>query len=100
MPRIAEYTAPTENLTESTRGSQAWEQAGRRIGPIFNEAAQFQKEQGAIEAQRIKNLTWPYDILKLQEAQAATAANKGGSARISVHDPRSPRTYGGGPYDG
>src|SRR5712691_2630277 len=52
--------AATETLSESTRGMAAWEQAGRRLGPLYNEQAKFQNEQGAIEAQKIKDLQWPY----------------------------------------
>src|SRR5712671_127553 len=95
MPRIAQYNAPTEALTESTRGSQAWEQAGRRLGPLYNETAQFQKEQGTAYAQGIKQLTWPYDIARLRMAQASaggvsfrvtdSTAGRGGRAAPS-HD--------------
>jgi len=73
MPKIVEYTAPTTNLTESTRGTQAWEQAGRRLGPLYNEAATFEKQQGADLAQEIKDQEWPFDIAKLLAEQ-----NKGG----------------------
>jgi hypothetical protein len=80
MPRIAQYNAPTEALTESTRGAAAFEQAGRRLGPLYNEAATFQKEQGAAEAQGIKQSLWPYNIARL----LATQDNAGGvGARVS-----------------
>lgn len=70
MPRIVQYTAPTEALTESTRGTAAFEQAGRRLGPLYNQAATYQKEQGKITAEEYKDLQWPYDIAKLNESRA------------------------------
>ncbi len=78
MPRIAQYTAPIEKLTESTRGTAAFEQAGRRLGPLYNEAATFEKQQGADTAQEIKDQEWPFDIAKLLAAQNA-------GSRISWH---------------
>src|ERR1700737_1245383 len=71
MPRIEQYTAPTVNLTESTRGTAAWEQTGRRLGPLYNEAATFEKQQGADLAQEIKDQEWPFDIAKLLAAENA-----------------------------
>jgi len=69
MPRIAQYTAPIEKLVESTRGTAAFEQAGRRLGPLYNEAATFQKQQGEAQAQQIKDQAWPFDIAKLLASQ-------------------------------
>jgi hypothetical protein len=80
MPRIAQYNAPTEALTESTRGAAAFEQAGRRLGPLYNEAATFEKEQGTAAAQGITQSLWPYNIARL----LATQNNSGGfNVRVS-----------------
>lgn len=78
MPRITPYVAPVGNLSESTRGDAAWEQAGRRLGPLYNEAAQFQRQEGALTAQGIKQKIWPYDIARLLETQGHT----GGGGRL------------------
>src|SRR5229473_3574695 len=83
MARIIQYNAPTETLTESTRGAAAFEQAGRRLGPLYNETAIFQRDQGKITAQGYKELTWPFDIAKLQEAQTATTSRGGRAGNIS-----------------
>src|SRR5712691_8253039 len=98
MAKIVQYQAPTETLSESTRGMAAWEQAGRRLGPLYNEQAKFQNEQGAIEAQKIKDLQWPYDFVKMEEARATRTG--GGGVGWKVTDP-STRGRGtlGSPYD-
>src|SRR5712691_4830964 len=99
MAKIVQYNAPTEALSESTRGMAAWEQAGRRLGPLFNEQAKFQQEQGAIEAQRIKDLAWPYDFVKMEEARAARTTGGGGGVGWKVTDPHAGRGTLGSPYD-
>ena len=80
--KIAEYLAPTERLTPSNEGFSAFETAGRRIGPLYNQEAQDIKEEGRLKAQEIEDLSrWPFDILNLRndvaEAQAAKAAKEG-----------------------
>src|SRR5476649_2491611 len=73
MANIKTYTAPLESLTESDKGGQAWSQAGRRLGPLYNEAAQFTREAGKLAADNKAQL-WPFDILELYQKQAAEAA--------------------------
>jgi hypothetical protein len=79
MPNIKEYIAPKETLTQPAEGEQAWTMAGRRIGPLYNEAATFEKEAGKLQAEGLKEGLWPYNILKLYEEQNKAAA--GGGAR-------------------
>lgn len=81
MPRITPYVAPVGNVSESTRGDAAWEQAGRRLGPLYNEAAQFQRQEGALAAQGIKQKIWPYDIARLLETQGHSGGGGGGRLR-------------------
>ena len=91
MPNIKTYDAPAFNLTESDKGGQAWSQAGRRLGPLYNEAAQFAREAGKLAADNKAQL-WPFDILELYQKQAAAAA-KGGGVRVRGSiDPNS--TFG------
>ncbi len=77
MPNIKTYTAPPASLTESDKGGQAWSQAGRRLGPLYNEAAQFMRESGKLAADNKAQL-WPFDILELYQRQQAAAARAGG----------------------
>src|ERR1700693_5060663 len=86
MPNIKTYTAPIENLTESPRGSAAWTQAGRRLGPLYNEAAQFAREAGKLAANNKAEL-WPFSILELYQknaaAEAAASSKKAGGVKIA-----------------
>lgn len=81
---IAEYVAPTVKLSMSPVGTAAWETAGRRIGPQYNEAASETKAAGEAQAQGYKALMWPYDILKLYEdyAKEPSAPTRGISNRL------------------
>lgn len=94
MHRIVQYNAPTETLTESTRGTSAFEQAGRRLGPLYNEAASFQKEQGKITAQEYKDMQWPYDIVKLNDR-----TSKGVGAKVTNAADRTSRTGSAPSYE-
>jgi hypothetical protein len=73
MANIKTYNAPAFSLVESDKGGQAWSQAGRRLGPLYNEAAQFTREAGKLAADNKAQL-WPFDILELYQRQAAEAA--------------------------
>lgn len=68
MPRLPEYEAPERTLQPSDKGAGAFEQAGRRIGPAFNEAATFTREQGATASQLIQQRKWPFDMLELERS--------------------------------
>lgn len=81
MPSIPEYTAPNFDLNPSAVGASAWEQAGRRLGPLYNEAATFQQRQGAIAAQAEKQKMWPFDI---QALYARRAVEDAASAKAQV----------------
>ena len=45
MPRIKEYIS-SEKLTPNDQGYSAFETAGRRVGPLYNQAGQDIREQG------------------------------------------------------
>lgn len=106
MPQIKEYIAPEFRITPSSAGYTAMENAGRRIGPLYDEAAKEinargtiadqearqvdalksmydeegrqQAELGKLQGDLIKEKMWPYDIFKLynEDAQAAEAKQK------------------------
>lgn len=83
MARVIQYVAPNASLAESPRAATAWEQAGRRLGPLANESAQFQREAGTAQAQGIKQQAWPFDIARLYEERAAAATTQtGGTTRL------------------
>lgn len=74
MPTIPEYYAPNTDLNPSATGVSAWEQAGRRIGPLYNEAATFKQREGALAAQAERQKMWPFDILQLYARRDAEDA--------------------------
>lgn len=71
MPNIPTYRAPDVRLNAADRGYQAFETAGRRVGPLLNQAASDEREQGALIARGIRNRIWPFDILALYERRRA-----------------------------
>lgn len=75
MPRITEYTAPQKQLNPSDRAQQAWETAGRRVGPLYNQAAQDIKQAGVVQGQMERDKIWPFDIAALYEHNAPTVRN-------------------------
>lgn len=83
MANIKTYTAAPFSLTESDKGGQAWSQAGRRLGPFYNEAAQFTREAGKLAADNKAQL-WPFDIVELYQKNAARAAAAAGGSGFRV----------------
>lgn len=75
MPQIRDYTAPQRRLDPSDRAAQSYETAGRRVGPLYNAAAQDVRERGQFKAAGIRGRAWPFDILEL-EAKAKAAGNE------------------------
>jgi hypothetical protein len=84
MPSIPEYFAREDKLNPSSTGSSAFEQSGRRLGPLFNEAAQFKVREGNLAAQAYKQKMWPFDILRLYQIQASEAAKDSGGTSFRV----------------
>jgi hypothetical protein len=80
MPSIPEYTARETTFAPSPVGASAWEQAGRRIGPLYNEAATFREQQGRLAAEAQKQKMWPFDILRLYQIQATAQAKAAANA--------------------
>lgn len=93
MPRILPtYTAPDASVLRGA--SQAWTQAGRRLGSIYNEVAsadqavaRSQETIGRINATNIKDQLWPADIGRLLADQEKQSAKNSGGLRLRV-DPR------------
>lgn len=51
---ITEYTAPREKITESASGESAFETAGRRVGPLYDQAGRDMADIGKLTEQVIK----------------------------------------------
>lgn len=107
MARIHEYTAPTTKITPSTQGLSAYEQAGRRIGPAYNEAANLTDRGARQEYEATNTLTGQQAKLQrallsqykdlFDEAQAVKAGKgAGGGGGFHVREPRAGRGAGGG----
>lgn len=85
MARIRTYES-NETLRPTDSGANAWEQAGRRIGPAYNEAATFTRAAGAYGAQSDKLMAALMDQYKLLGALAtgaegtSTGSGGGGSS--------------------
>ncbi len=78
MARIQTFTAPRTRLDPSDRPQAAWETAGRRVGPLFNEVGQTLREVARAEGATLKGRIWPYDIAALNAAsERAVAAGAG-----------------------
>ncbi|MGE3279690.1 MAG: hypothetical protein AB7H90_03470 [Alphaproteobacteria bacterium] len=75
MPKIREYNAPTRRLNPSDRASQAWETAGRRFGPLYNQAAQDIKEAGRVRGAMERAKIWPFNVYALRERNAEKITN-------------------------
>lgn len=90
MPKIVQYTAPEAKITPSDLGFSAWETAGRRIGPLYNQAAEDIKTGGELQAKEVENLGWvlPFDRFR---AADASGRDRGNSLRI-----QNQRQGGGG----
>jgi hypothetical protein len=88
MPRLPEYDAPSRELAPSDKGANAFEQAGRRIGPAYNEAATLTREKGAVASDLIKQRRWPFDAQELYHSldliERAKAKTEGGGVGFKV----------------
>lgn len=80
MATIPEYFSRENTINPSATGASAWEQAGRRIGPLYNEAASFRERQGRLAASAERQKLWPFDILRLYQIQATAAAQRAAAA--------------------
>lgn len=96
MPRIREYTSSDRRLLPDERGFAAFETAGRRIGPLYNQAAadvtrsansiaaaQFQNAELAKQSAAIQMLPWQVarvgiDIAAQDQAEARRGSGGGG----------------------
>ena len=88
MPKIVQYTAPETKITPSDLGFSAWETAGRRIGPLYNEAAEDIKTGGQLQAKEIENQGW---VLPFDRFRKFGESGRGQCLRIQNH-----RQGGGG----
>ncbi len=103
MANIREYTSPVSKLSPDEKAYQAWEMAGRRIGPLFSQQASEVKEGGRINAQVISGAGKGQEALAKQAEQINTDAldymgvlkqqrASGGGGGISHGGGRQPRS--------
>lgn len=90
MPRIQRYDAKDEKLTPDSKGYEAFETAGRRIGPLYNQAAQDVEKGGELQAQGIKASGWPLEFDRFRPSTVSirfdSAKNAGPGRLRSTHD--------------
>ncbi len=87
MPRIKEYDAKTRLLTDD-KGINAWETAGRRIGPLYNLAAGDIKDIARYANNPLRNLEDMAEPPKKTKAAASTgsAGNRTTAAKGTSKD--------------
>ncbi len=74
MPKIHQYFSPTKRLVPDNAGYQAFEVAGRRIGPLYRQAAQDISAAGKLAAQGIEDTgKTMLDIFRLQNPEGRAA---------------------------
>lgn len=112
MPKIREYAPSIPRLNPSDRALAAWETAGRRVGPLYNEAAQDIKDAGRARGDMERMKTWPFDIYalreynapKVSETSSTTTTERGTAATSGFNVGRAARTdgrwLGDGPANG
>src|SRR5713226_6189182 len=90
MARIAEYTAPTVTLRPDEKGYAAFETAGRRIGPLYSQAAEDLTQAGKLTAQGIEDTGKTQmaiaDLIR-QPAATSTGAKGGVNFRVGKGSP-------------
>lgn len=95
MPTIPEYVAPAFDLNPTQTGASSWEQVGRRLAPLYNDAAQAQARKGALAAEAEKQKLWPYDIARLYQIRAAAAAKAAEKGAVNIRVRGAGDTFGG-----
>lgn len=75
MPTIRDYNPAARKLNPSDRAQQAWETAGRRVGPLYNAAAADQREAGKVKGDMERAKIWPFDIYALENSLAPQVKN-------------------------
>lgn len=75
MPTIRDYNPAKRKLNPNDRAQQAWETAGRRVGPLYNAAAADQREAGKVKGDMERAKIWPFDIYALENSLAPQVKN-------------------------
>lgn len=101
MARIRQYEPSDRQLHPSESGFAAFETAGRRIGPLFQQIGRDISEQGVLKRQQIEDMArWPFELLDLKDRQQKAAEARAGGLRFGGVDEgrssggfRTPRSY-------
>lgn len=70
MPNIPDYNPRNRALTPESKGQEATEIAGRRVGPLYNQAGEDVRERAKLTALGIRQRLWPFDIQALMEGRS------------------------------
>ena len=85
MPKIAQFFA-TGKITPSSAGTEAWETAGRRIGPLYNQIGEGDKEVG----KAIAALWDQYRLGIIEPHGGGGGSAHGGSVQTPISFGRNP----------
>lgn len=86
MPQIKQYFADAK-ITPSDRGSEAWEQAGRRLGAYAEQNAQGLKQEGQDIAKLWNEAKFGIDLGRAETLEnERRGGGSGGVARGGIHD--------------
>jgi hypothetical protein len=98
--KIREYFSKEDKLTPSDLGVTAWETAGRRIGPLYSQAANDAKEMAKLSTQSFdleaKSVS-EYDrqLEKIQQLKHARGSGGGGVGGAGDKSPKQPQSSAG-----
>ena len=93
MPNIPEYGAPSWRLTPAAHGFEAFETLGRRISPIYNQAARAVRERASVEIATTQLAERTRQLIAALGDQRVRRPGPGPGASVRV---RSPHGGGGG----
>src|SRR5579884_1604636 len=78
MPKIPVYDATQDKISPSDLGFTAYETAGRRLGPLYDRAAEAIKEGGVLAAEEIKDSDWPLAFARFRTATTGVSIHFAG----------------------
>lgn len=90
MPNIHSYAPDPGTFRPSPEGISAWETAGRRLGPMYREAAEEILKTASLKERTLKQNLWPWNILELEarlkEGKSLSIRVRGDKSSLSLRD--------------